>query len=290
MYCASCHGLPLHQLYPVASYGFRCHSLEIGKSEFPLLAFAKNINCDYCKLKLKLVFTYIKRYRDACWSHQALPDCSCVKSLYEEECTAYSRMTLNQRSRPYNNEACKTCDNNGKADASKPHHCKCLKAVINRKLIGLFDFRGITLSSVHIRKEYYRHGQSGNPCLVKHCQVGFQAHDDRCISDMTADMCYPPQQNRHSSDFLIANRFRPALVIHYKYIRFEKSQYSRHLQKQLKETKPCTDLPALYHSMFLHDSANLIQCAVLYFDPGGFAKLYRDIYAQDISITIFSDI
>ena len=286
IYCAACHGLVLHQLHRVASYGFQC-SMNMQKSELHLLPFAKNIPCLQCIIKIRPRFIYIKRYGDACWCRQALPDRSCKISLYKEECNAYSRVTLDRLRRPYNNEACKSCDNDGKANVPKPRHCKCLKPTRPDGVIGLFDFTGISSSHVYVCTKYYKKGQSDNPCLLKHCQHGFQVHDDICISKITAHNCYPPKQNRHNSDYLISNLFRAALVIHYKASSVNESLFPKHLHIKLEKRKPCTHLPTLYQNLYPHGLDNSIQCALLYFDPLAFAKLYVDLSVEDISKNLF---
>ena len=120
MYCAACHGRPLHQLHPVASYGLEGPLPDIPKSAYHLLPFAANIVCRKCNLIVKPM---VKRYGDACWCRQALPDRSCDNPLYKDECNAYTRVIYDSFRRPYNNRACKSCDDDGEANVFRPNHC-----------------------------------------------------------------------------------------------------------------------------------------------------------------------
>ena len=211
MYCAACHGRPLYQLHPVA-----LNVSHKDKYDAHLLPFANNVNCRICRVTLKPMFSHLERYGDACWCQQGLPDRSCNNELYEEECGAYSNVTYDRLRRPYNNGACQACDNDGKANVAQSDHCGCFVALSpTGGFAKLFDFTGISLTPAHVCKAYHKKGQSSNPCLEKRCQVGFQVHGDTCISRMTARVCYPPGQNRYNSDFLIANLFRSAIIIHH---------------------------------------------------------------------------
>ena len=291
MYCAACHGRPLHQLYPVPSSGFWCISEVMEEYDSNLLPFVSNIDCNSCKLTVHTGFNYLNRYGDACWCHQALPDRSCDDPFHEKWCNAYSKVVYDKYRQPYNNKACKTCDNDGAANVSRPDHCSCTyyEGIGTFGFEKLLDFTDMSLPSVHDCSEYYKRGKSGNLCLNKHCQNGFEVHDDICMSMATVEICYPPKQNRHNSAFLIANLFQPALIIHYEAANPNESLFSGPRFVNL-EHRPCTHLPILYDTLLPQGSRSSIQCALLYCDPMAFAKLSGDLSNRDISKEFFPEV
>ena len=284
IYCAACHGRPLHQVHTVAS--FECPSHSISDSHYHLLPFADKIDCGTCNITVKPQF---KRYGDACWCRQALPDRSCVIPLHEDECNAYTEVVYDRRRRPYNNKACKSCDSDGKANVARPHHCPCgprSREPIHT-YVKLFDFTTESFQPAHTCTDYHTEGQSDNPCLAKHCQAGFQLHDDKCMSILTAQLCYPPGQNRYNSDFLIANLFRAAIIIHYKADSVTERLFSNPDHIHVQQGAPCKDLPLVYNSLQPQTSTNAIQCVLLHFDSFTFATLTRDLSMRDISKELF---
>ena len=154
MYCAACYGLPLHQLHPVASYELLWSRDSFPKTDVHLLPLSNRIDCNYCKLTGKPTFNYIERFGDACWCHQPLPDRSCNDKLYEEDCNAYSSVVYDKFRQPYDNEACKACDSDGRAIVSRPGYCEGLcgdtSDTNEEPLVKLFDFTGISLPPVYI--------------------------------------------------------------------------------------------------------------------------------------------
>ena len=289
IYCDACHGLPLHQLHPVASYEFifRAHSLQITDNN--LLPFFNNINCRECKLTFRSTLIPLVRFGDACWCHQALPDRSCNDMLYVEDCNAYSRVVYDKYHQPYNNEMCKTCDNDGEASVSRLSHCESMCGLTSdiRDLVQLFDFTSKSSLPIYVCKKYYKKGQSFNPCLLKQCQVAFEAHDDICMSGATAKVCYSPKHNRHKFDYLIANLFRSAIIIQYKAASEKGPLFS---ERDHWKSTSCTHLPAMYNSFMLRVWTGSIQCAIVYFDTMVFAKLSGDLSIRDISKGFFPDL
>ena len=92
MYCAACHGLALHQLQPIASYGLKCVKGSKHKYNSRLVPFVNNFDCKECRVMMPPLLRNIKRYEDACWCHQTLPDRFCTNSSFEEKCSAYSKV------------------------------------------------------------------------------------------------------------------------------------------------------------------------------------------------------
>ena len=288
MYCAACHGLPLHQLEPATSYNVACFegSRHVDSS---LLLFVINFDCNVCQVTMPFKLKSIERYGDACWCHQALPDRFCSNLFFEKECSAYSKVLYDDLRQPYNNQVCMECDNDGVANVSRPDHCK-LTGILRVPVfnVDFFHFTGMSFLPVYKCKEYYNKGRSGNPCLVKRCQHGFEIHDDTCMSIITARVCYPPQQNRHNSDFLIANLFRSAIIIHYKATDVKEAMLYKTNPASLEKSKPCTHLPILYKRLLPQDLIDSIECALLYFDSIAFAKLSVDLSIRDLSKKIIS--
>ena len=180
------------------------------------------------------------------------------------------------------------CDNDGKADVSRTDHCKINPIPRNPKFrVNVFDFTGISLLPVNVCKECYSKGQSANPCLIKR-QAGFEIHEDICMSMIASRSCYPPKQNRHNLDFLIANLFRSAIVIHYKATGLKEPllDISNHANRET--TTPCTHLPTLYQRLLPQQGlTDSIQCALLYFDSIVFATFAVDLSIRDLTTKLF---
>ena len=288
MYCAACHGRALHQLHAIASYGFGCSDIFEEIYDARLWPFVNDFNCELCELTLEPKFKYIARYEDACWCEQALPYRSCKKPMYEMECNAYSMVIYDTFHQSYNKEPCKICDSVTVVNLSRHESCNKRRTVLRH--LKIFDFTGKSFTTVHICKEYLNIGQSGNPCLVKHCQTAFEVHDDMCISVKTAQVCYPSEQNRHHSNFLIANLFRSAMIIHYKASISRESLFSQPVHRKIEKTTPCSHIPKLYKGRLPHNLVASSQCAVLYFDSVAFANFSGDLSTGDLSKELFPDI
>ena len=164
----------------------------------------------------------MKRYENTCSCSgpriegypRHLPMGSCGDDRYEEECNAYSFVVFgNTSDKAYNNEA---CDPDGKADMLVPG-VRCYMCDSRRHVYQLFNFSDVSLSAKDACEDFYEQGQSGDLCLMKHCQASFEVHDNICMSVDTARTCYPPRQNRQLSYYQIANLFRSALVIYYQW-------------------------------------------------------------------------
>ena len=290
MYCAACHGLALHQLQPIAPYRLRCSTKSLYHDDPRLMPFVNNFDCDECRFKRPPMLKNIERYEDACWCDQALPGRSCKNPLFEEECNAYSKVVYDGLGQPYNNQACMTCDSDGQANVSRANPSKCfIKPRTLLFKVNFFDFTGINL--LPVCKEYYNKGPSGNPCLVKRCQTGFEIHDDICMSMITTRVCYPRKQNRHNPDFSIANLFRSAIVIHYKATDLKQPLLNKSKEEDTVEnTTPCTHLPTLYKRLLPQELANSVQCALLYFDSIAFAEFSVDLSIHNLSTKLFPDL
>ena len=233
----------------MASYQLHCVSPSIKRADSLFLPFVTDIDCKLCKLSDQQALYHPERYGDVCWCQQALPDRKCTNMTYEKECNAYSRVIHDKFRHPYNNEACQACDKDGEADVARPQQCVCDCTMDDLgKFVYLHYVTGVRLPRVRVCIEYYSKGQSGNSCLVKQCQTGFEVYDNMCMSMATAQACYPPKQNRHKPDFLIADLF-------------------------LQRTTPCTSLPTLYNNLLTQDLTDPMQCALLYFDSVAFANL-----------------
>ena len=108
------------------------------------------------------------------------------------------------------------------------------------------------------------------------------------MSLTTAHVCYPPGQNRYNPDYLIANLFRAAIIIHYKADSVTEHMFSNPQNIPLQQSAPCKDLPLVYNNLQPQTLTNSIQCALLYLDSFAFAKLSRDLSLWNISMELFT--
>ena len=289
IYCAACHGLALHQLRHVVQ-GFGCTSSSPGQIDPDWLPFDMDVRCLENRLNIKPSFNDLKRYRDTCMCSYQMPDRSCTDDTYHKECNAYANVIFDSTGKPYNNFACRACDDDGFAKAYFPNVCNSTDNLHwynpSFGFVKLFDFTGISLSmQLESCAHFYNEGYSGNPCLVMHCQDGFSVHGNRCISLVAAQSCYSPRQNRYDHDYLIANLFQSALVLHYKDTPSSVIFFPR--QEILENSVPCSYLPALYNKFLPQDLPDSVQCAVVYFDYIAFAKLSVELNIKNVVANLF---
>ena len=290
IYCAACHGLTLHQLRYVTNYRLGCHALDWNRKDVYLMPFMTNIKCKGYALDIKRTFN-LERYRYSCSCSQWLPDRSCTDESYHEECNSYSNVAFDGNSQPFNNEACKECDDDGRAEPYLPPFCGSSSGESSYSpsymVVNFFDFTGISVSSEQeVCANFYDKGDSGNRCLVGRCQDGFEVQGNICISHATARACYRPNQNRHHPEFRIANLFRPAMVLHY--IQPMSNPTFPPLQHTiLKASTHCIYLHHLYNYVLPQDLPDSVRCAVLYFDPMAFANLSGELTSNDVTAKLF---
>ena len=236
----------------------------------------------------------MKRYENTCSCSgpriegypRHLPIGSCGDDRYEEECNAYSFVVFgNTSDEAYNNEACRACDPDGKADMLVPG-VRCYMCDSRRHVSQLFKFSDVSLSAKDACEDFYEQGQSGDVCLTKHCQAGFEVHDNICMSVDTARTCDPPRQNRQLSDYQIANLFRSALIIHYQCVSPNDTIDCMKYEKMSCDTL-CAQPPTLYNSISPKNLTVSLQCIACYFDTMAFGKLSGQLMAHDIARVLF---
>ena len=290
MFCAACHGVLFHWLQPVAYHGFECSTTDILSVEKHLLPFVRNIECIEHILKIKPAFNNLQRYGDACSCSEYLPYRRCEDEPYQRECHAYSYVVVDDVSgRPYHNEACRQCDDNGTMLNYKPPWCRGTVIRNDRPFVKLFDFTGITSAPEPAEcRTFYDKGESGNPCLVMRCQDGFEVHYNRCMPMATAAACFPHQQNHHHPDSRIANLFQSAMILHYRQKHpGAKTTLVGANAAILKRGIPCHKLPYLHHLDWPHDVRPGMRCVVINFDSFAFAKLTNELTSKDIAAKLF---
>ena len=190
-----------------------------------------------------------------------VPDRSCTNRLYEKECNAYSKVIYDNLHHPYNNAACEACGDDDKA-GDGIHRCVLRFSTFSNQFVKLFDFKGISLMRpTHACEAFPNKAQSGDHCSVERCQAGFQAHDDMCMSRATAHVCFRHEQNRHNSDFLIANLFQSTIIIHYKSATKRESLFPKWFSQQ--KSTPCKTYPCCTPVFYLGD-CSLIPFNVLF--------------------------
>ena len=267
MYCAACHGLPLHQLTPVAYRGIECDS----NKNLKLLPFENQPQCKFFLLDIKPAFNYLERYRDTCECKQVLPLRVCSDPIYEMECSAYSNIVFDAYNQSYNNKACLACNKDGTNHTQSQSNCKL--GCRGVPLIKLFDFTGISVPRDHVCEDYYNRGQSGNPCLIKRCQDDFEVHNNKCLSSAAAQACYPTRQNRFKTNFQIANLFRSTVILYYKPLLSVGAMHIFRKLPNLNKSTTCSDLPEIYNDVLPKNLPTGILCTVLYFDSMAFANM-----------------
>ena len=288
MYCAACHGQRFHQLRPVAYHGFAC---EIqGSTESQWLPFDKKLMCINYSLRILPGFDGLERYLNSCGCFQ--PDRACKDKPFVEECNAYSYVVYDADNNPYNNEACKQCDDDGNAETLHLDDCDPLGSRFNQAgVLKLFDFTGTSMAPEReICVDFYNKGKSGNPCLVMHCQDGFEIHENRCMSLTTTQACYPPQQNRHHWDYQVADLFQSAMVLHYRYIVPENPTIQAERHEILEQGSSCSKLPFIYNSVLPQDLPDSVKCTVVFFDSMTFSNLSVELKLGDLAHNLFPNI
>ena len=292
MYCAACHGQRFHQLRPVAYHGFACKTM--GHVESQWLPFDKKLMCIEYKLRILPGFDNLKRYMSSCGCFQ--PDRTCTDEAYEEECNAYAYIVYDRDNDPYNNQACKECDDDGNAETRNIIECDPSNGVYDRfnqgsGVLTLFDFTGISMAPEReVCVDFYNKGQSGNPCLVMHCQDGFEVHENRCMSVATTKACYPPHQNRHKQDYQVANLFQSAMVLHYRHTVPKDLVVNTERLEIIEQGAPCSKLPHIYNSVLPQGLPDSVKCAIVFFDSMTFANLSGELQLGDIALGRFPDI
>ena len=284
MYCAACHGLPLHQLHPVS---IRMWVLPwyMNDENFRWLPFNGYIRCCRCSLDFRQEgWDNMKRYENTCDHVRSLPIRSCTDERYKEECNAYTYVVFGDSSeKAYNNEACRRCDPDGKAVNIFPANKFCIRRDV---YVATNLFANVDLLPQDACENFYEQGQSGDLCLTKHCQAGFEVHDNICMSVDTARTCYPPRQNRQLPDYQIANLFRSALVIYYQCVTPKDATDCMKYETMSSDT-PCTQLRNSYNNLSPKNLPASVQCAIFYLDTMVFGKLSRQLMAHDIARVFF---
>ena len=294
MYCAACHGQRFHQLRPVAHHQFACKSVDPSHAESQWLTFDNNFLCVNYELKILPGLDGLMRYLGQCQCLE--PDRACTNEMYEEECNAYSYVVYDADNDPYNNEACRECDDDGNADIEYIHECDPSSGGFDRfsnadGVIELFDFTGISVRPEReVCMDFYDKGKSGNPCLVMHCQDGFEVHESRCLSVATTKACYPPHQNRHNQDYQIANLFQSAMVLHYRHTEPENPMIQAGYNTVLQESTSCSQLPHVYNGVLPRGLPDSVKCAVVIFDSITFANLSSELRLRDLARRRFPNI
>ena len=292
MYCAACHGQRFHQLRPVAYSDFVCKPSEFNKTEAHWLPFDKHFMCVDYELRILPGFHGLERYFGSCACSE--PDRVCTDETYEEECNAYSYVVYDADNDPYNNEACKECDNDGKAETNYTQGCERSGGNLDflsetDGVIKLFDFMGVSVTPRY-KDCVYDMGKSGNPCLAMQCQDGFEVHENRCMSVAATKECYPPQQNRHSQDYQVANLFQSAMVLHYRYKVPENIVIQDGPHRILQQSASCSELSHVYNSVLPQGLPDSVKCAIVMLDSIAFASLSSDLRLRDVALKHFPDI
>ena len=295
MFCAACHRLLFHQLTPVVSHGFVCKTGDLVKVEKHLLPFVSNMDCSEHILKVKPAFNYLQRYMDVCSCSEYLSYRKCEDERYQRECHAYSNVVLDVASgRPYHNEACRECDDNGSIMLDDPSWCdhSGSRNTPNVPFVKLFDFTSITSDPEPAEcREFYDKGESGNPCLVMRCQEGFEVHDNRCMSMATVAACYPHDQNSYYPESRIANLFQSAMILQYRKIpRGDMGTPVDANDEILNSGIPCHHVPYLHYIDWPQDVRPGMRCVVIKFDPFAFGKLASELTVKDITAKLFPTI
>ena len=273
MFCAACHGLPLHQLKLVADYNFECDT-TIRDTKFPWKSFFNIFHCTRT-VTVKPSFQVSRhRYQDVChlchhwW--QLLSEQLCSTDYCKNKCSAYSNASsYSIHQRHFNIGACSKwlCDGNQRSPF-KP-------------VPTFFDFTGPKTPPLTIRD--YQHSTS----LVAKCQPGFEIHDNTCMSLATAQACYPPHENRHHTDYRVANLFGTTLIVHFQQNVLANSKLSATQNVILKQARDCNNLPPLYDKILPTDLPQSYQCVILYFDPMAFANFSQDLGVYKVAKDIF---
>ena len=284
MYCAACHGLTVHQVSPV-SRRMLVVPPHNNNGDISWLPFDGYTGHFACNLDVKKALNGMKRYKNTCSCVTPLPIRSCRDGRFREECNAYSFVVFDDSSnKTYNNEACRSCDPEGKTNTPLPvTQCPTRDAYPATRV---FDFTRIKLLSKNICEDFFEQGQSGDLCLMKHCQAGFEVHDNICMSVDTARACYPSRQNRHLPDYQIANLFRSALIIYYHCATPNDIMECTKYENMSSDTH-CAQIPSLYNGLSPKNLPPSVQCAVFYFDTMAFGKLSGQIMAHDMDRVLF---
>ena len=291
MFCAACHGLTRHQMRHVTNYRLGCYAPDWNGKDVNLLPFMTNIMCKGYALNIKSAFNNLERYQDTCSCLYRLPDRSCTDEAYHEECNAYSNIVYDSKSQPFNNEACEACSVDGRAKTYLPLMCEepldGIPYSSSDQVFDFFDFTGISASSEQkVCANFYDEGDSENPCLVMRCQEGFEVHENRCISHVTAGACYPFNQNRYRPEFHIANLFRSAMILHYEFTP-SNPILPPALHNILKGGTRCSLLQHVYNYVLPQNLPSSVDCAVLYFDTMAFANLSAELTTNDVAAKLF---
>ena len=258
MYCAACHGLPFHQINQVIDYNVECSNVDENEVKFRWLPFVKGCKIKFTSVSMKPFFEAIwHRYQEVC--HCPSLEKLCFGRYFENKCIA----SLNTSHIPYHSKACRDC--------------LCQRSVYWQHRPNVFvNFTGKQLTNKNIPDTL---------SMAKTCQDGFSIHDDICMSQATSQACYSPKENRHLTDYHVANLFKSALIIHFQWpnVKYDISQH-----KIWRKSHSCTILPHLYATILPKRLSTPNECAIFYIDPMAFSDISQaiEIWWQTSSLTL----
>ena len=152
-----------------------------------------------------------------------------------------------------------------------------LKETLMNQRHHFFYFTGPKTSPV-LNSEYQY-----STSLVAKCQPGFEIHDN------TAQACYPPKENRHHTDYHVANLFQTTLIVHFQHNVLVNSKLSATQNAIMQKGIACNNLPDFYDKILPTDLLQPDQCVILYFDPMAFANFSQDLGVYKVAKDVFPE-